>query len=640
MKHTKLIITFLFFIFLSTNLFAQVTQLWVSRYNGPSNDNDEPYNLAVDDSGNVYVTGRSIGNGTNYDYATIKYNSGGVQQWLQRYNGPGNGNDLARTISVDGQGNVFVTGFSAGNGTGSDYATIKYNSGGVQQWVQRYNGPGNGDDDAYSLAVDGQGNVYVTGWSDGDYATIKYNSAGVQQWVQRYNGPGNGNDDAWSIALDDSSNVYVTGHSAGIGTGSDYATIKYNSGGVQQWVQRYNGPGNGSDGANTIAVDDSRNVFVTGNSEGNGTGWDYATIKYNSSGVQQWVASYNGPGNNTDRPNSIAIDGSGNVHVTGYSFGIGTGTDYATVKYNPSGIQQWVSRYNGPMSSLDFATSIAVDGQGNVYVSGDSYVTPGAGTDCLIIKYNSSGVQQWVVIYNGPGNGNDYGSFMEVDGQGNVYVTGSSVGGGTSYDYATIKYSQTPLPIPSAPLLVSPVNGATLVVLNPLLDWDNSTYAESYQIQVSTDSLFTSIVYGSIGIPFSEFQIPNNGLNINTTYYWRVNASNVMGTSPWSTVFHFTTGVTNISGNSELPKEFKLYNNYPNPFNPTTNIKFDIPKSSYVKLIVYDVLGREIKTLVNEKLNAGRYDINWDGSDYPSGVYFYKLATDDYVSVKRMVLLK
>jgi len=98
------------------------------------------------------------------------------------------------------------------------------------------------------------------------------------------------------------------------------------------------------------------------------------------------------------------------------------------------------------------------------------------------------------------------------------------------------------------------------------------------------------------------------------------------------------TAVTKNEG--QIPTDYALSQNYPNPFNPSTKIKFDIPKSSYVKLIVYDVLGREIRTLMNEKLNAGRYNVNWNGSSYPSGVYFYKLIAGDYVSVKKMILLK
>jgi len=584
--------------------------LWVSSYNGPgSNADDEAYKLLVDGSGNVYVTGRSYGSGTDYDYATVKYNLHGVQQWSQRYNGPGNGNDSASSLAVDSSGNVYVTGISIGIGTGSDYATIKYNSLGVQQWVSRYNGPTfNTYEVATSIAVDNLGNVYVTGISVGngtnrDYTTIKYNSLGTQQWVERYLGLySNSGDYATSIAVDDSGNVYVTGSSGG-----DIATIKYNSTGVQQWVSRYNGPENGSDGGNSMVLDDSGNVYVTGYSYS-----DYATIKYNSNGDSLWIARYNGPGNLFDEAYSLAVDALGNVYVTGVIRAIiGSGTDYGTIKYNSSGDSLWVREYNGPHNHWDYATSIAVDEQGNAYVTG--YTQNGyQDYDYTTIKYNPFGVQLWIQNYNGPGTNNwDIARSIAVDGSGNVYVTGRSDGPGTGFDFTTIKYSQSPPPIPNAPVLVSPTNGATLVELNPLLDWDNSLHAESYRVQVSTDSLISSTVYDSSGIPFTEFQIPNNGLNINTTYYWRVNATNGTGTSPWSTVFHFTTGVTNISQNNEIQKEFKLYNSYP-----------------------------KIKTLVKEKVNSGRYEKDWDGAGYPSGVYFYKMVTDDYVDVKRMILIK
>ena len=113
----------------------------------------------------MYVTGMSYGSGTAYDYATIKYNSSGDTMWVRRYNGPGNSDDEATAIAVDGSGNVYVTGYSDGSGTCYDYATIKYNSSGDTMWVRRYNGPGNSNDEANAIAVDGSGNVYVTGYS-------------------------------------------------------------------------------------------------------------------------------------------------------------------------------------------------------------------------------------------------------------------------------------------------------------------------------------------------------------------------------------------------------------------------------------------------------------------------------------------
>jgi uncharacterized delta-60 repeat protein len=353
-----------------------VSEEWVRHYAScliPSQD--YACAIVVDNSGNIYVTGQSDSTSKCYDYLTIKYSSSGDIQWCARYNGPGNYNDYATALAVDASGNVYVTGYSYGSGTFGDYATIKYNASGVAQWVARYNGPANSRDEAIALAVDLSGNVYVTGYSWGtydDYATIKYNASGVEQWVARYNGPGNSDDRATALAVDASGNVYVTGDSRGSGTSVDYATIKYNASGVEQWAVRYNGPGNSGDGATALAVDELGNVYVTGWSFNSSTPSDYATIKYNISGVEQWVARYNGPGNESDGANALAIDASGNVYVTGDSPGSGTSNDYATIKYNTSGIEQWVARYNGLGNSDDGATALAIDASGNVYVTGDS----------------------------------------------------------------------------------------------------------------------------------------------------------------------------------------------------------------------------------------------------------------------------
>jgi hypothetical protein len=137
----------------------------------------------------------------------------------------------------------------------------------------------------------------------------------------------------------------VTGYSPGSGTSSDYATIKYNSAGVEQWVARYNGPGNSDDAAFAIMVDVAGNIYVTGRSYSSSTGYDYATIKYNSAGIEQWIARYDGPENSDDIARAIAVGPAGNVYVTGYSGGSGTSSDYATIKYNSAGAEQWIARY-------------------------------------------------------------------------------------------------------------------------------------------------------------------------------------------------------------------------------------------------------------------------------------------------------
>jgi hypothetical protein len=97
-------------------------------------------------------------------------------------------------------------------------------------------------------------------------------------------------------------------------------------------------------------------------------------------------------------------------------------------------------------------------------------------------------------------------------------------------------------------------------------------------------------------------------------------------------------GITQIS--NQVPQGFSLSQNYPNPFNPTTNIEFAIPKSSFVKLAVYDMLGREVEILANKELTAGTYKADWDASNYPSGVYFYKIITPGFTETKKMILVK
>jgi len=133
------------------------------------------------------------------------------------------------------------------------------------------------------------------------------------------------------MALDDLGNVYITGNTRIATFYTLCITIKYSSSGVQQWYREY---GEGVPGTNysgtDITVKDPENVYVTGSG-----GFDFATIKYNSNGDSLWVRKYNGPGNISESANSIAVDISGNVYITGLSRGIETVNDYATIKYNP-----------------------------------------------------------------------------------------------------------------------------------------------------------------------------------------------------------------------------------------------------------------------------------------------------------------
>lgn len=408
--------------------------------------------MVMDASGNVYVTGVARGASGSLDYVTIKYNSAGVQQWVQEYNGPGNGLDEAHAIAIDPSGNnVYVTGWSWGDSvTGFDYATVKYNSAGIRQWSIRYNNGGvNGTDEAFDVGVDNGGNVYVTGTSDGASGTsaattIKYNSSGVQQIARRYTGSG-GVNAAYAIWVSPNAGIiYVTGY-AYQGTAADFnfVTIKYNSAVTQKWATQYNGPASKYDEARALAIDAQGNVYVTGYSQtAVANNYDYSTVKYDSLGAQKWAKNYNGTGNDYDRANAIKLDAVANVYVTGKSVGTGLNAeDILTVKYDKSGNLKWTARYNSPSNNYDEGKAIAVDANRNVYITGYSYTT-GASNDYITLKYDSTGVQQWVTLYNGTGNNADLSAAIALDNSNNVYITGSSKGSGTLEDFQTIKYCQ------------------------------------------------------------------------------------------------------------------------------------------------------------------------------------------------------
>ena len=424
-----------------------VRQEWLAIYaSGMAASEDYGVAVARDANGNVYVAGYGDSSTTGNDILTIKYSYTGIKQWSVRYNGVSNGQDRPSKIAVDGSGNVYVAGYSEGSGTKYDYVTLKYNSNGIQQWVIRYNGPANGDDFATALAIDGLGNVYVTGYSAGsgsgyDYATVKYNSNGVQQKVFRYNGTANGDDLAVAVGIDNSNSVYVAGYAAASGAGRDYVTIKYDAAGNQRWAVSFNGSGNGDDVAVGLGIDNAANVYVAGYSRGSGTGDDYATIKYDSSGTQKWVNTYNGPANGSDHTSAIAVDGAGNSFVTGSSLGSGTGYDYATIKYTTAGTQSWVQRYNGAFNGDDFASGITLDPFGSVYVTGSSVDASAIFFNEVTVTYSGTGIQQWNLRYRASQSNDSYPAAIVYDGFGHALVAGySDLQDGSGYDIATVSY--------------------------------------------------------------------------------------------------------------------------------------------------------------------------------------------------------
>lgn len=533
----KIIILLCLYFCSNQNLHSQVSLEWSRIFHAGSTSVDEPKAMTVDLSGNSIITGRVNPDPANDNYGTVKYSPTGVQLWFKMYDGPDGEYDVANAVTTDGAGNVYVTGQSRNATFYYDIVTIKYDPSGNVLWEKRWSHASGLTDVGSAVSVDNSGNVYVTGsaattGNNTDYITLKYNSAGDLQWAKAYNGTLNNYDNGMYVRNDAAGNVYVCGESYGQGTFSDYVTIKYSPSGDSSWVRRFSNATSTNEIPQGFAVDRHGNAYLCGFTASGSSNINYATIKYNTAGVQQWAVFYDSTGGQ-DIPESIAVDTSGNVFVTGATRINSTYNDFATIKYNSAGVRQWIRIWGNEKNKLDdYGLDLVTDNSGNVYVSGLTN-TNGSDYNVVTIKYDAAGNEKWLTQFD---NDDEEGYFISLDNEDNVIV-----GGYTDGDYLLLKYSQT-------------------------------------------------------------------------------------------------NGISTIS--TEVPSQYTLYQNYPNPFNPTTNIRYSITATSHVDIRVYDIRGKEITRLVNRLQGPGTYETDFDGSGLTSGVYYYTMIAGEFADSKKLLLVK
>lgn len=431
MPFKNLLICLPFALLINSIVISQITPEWTRIHNGQSNKDDGFVNCLVDNSGNLFCGGTTENSIFKDKQLLIKYNSAGSVLWQTVYNELSGSSEYTSDMAIDSAGNVYLCGTK----NDSLILLVKYNSSGSVIWG--YDFKSNCSDVWVSkIGVDISGDVYITGYgsranSDENMITMKVDSAGNIEWRKIYNSEFNKNDYSLGLALYNN-NIIITGYSED-NILWDALTFKYSADGELVWMKRYGALYTGESGF-AVKTDMEGSIFVAGE-KGNGSlNRDILTIKYDSSGSFEWQAIYGT--SSFDQASDLICDKYGNVYVTGIS--VQQGTAYTTIKYNTLGLQQWISVYNGPTGG-DAANSIALDTFGNIFVTGESY-SQNNGTDIATIKYNYSGEQQWVHRFNGTANEDDVGRSVCVDQNNNVYVAGGTKNS-FNLDAVIIKYS-------------------------------------------------------------------------------------------------------------------------------------------------------------------------------------------------------
>jgi len=388
-------------------------------------------------------------------------------------------------------------------------------------------------------------------------------------------------------------------------------------------------------------------LFATGRNAngqlGDGTKTDSDTLVMVEfpAGVTGWLAFAAGG------YHAIAIGNNGNLYGWGNG-GNGQLADGGTASLTtpqmiamPAGVTGWVSIACGE----NFIEAVGNDG--NIYEAGySSDGESGNGTTSgrvtSLVKANMMlGVSQYVDVAAG------HNHVLAIASNDSLYAWGANSSGqlgdnsslNSSIPTKVLFFVPSIPSLLSTPLLLGPATGDTLTATDTALVWISVPTATSYEVQVASDSGFAYVVIDSTVSGDTSLVISNmigTKLSTGTKYFWRVKAKTALLASSFSNIWSFITAVpTGIEAGASLPKSFALMQNYPNPFNPSTQIKYDLPKAAFVTLSVYNVLGQEVTTLVNQRQSAGYYNINFNMDRFASGVYLYILRAGNFVATKK-----
>ncbi|MXN90750.1 T9SS type A sorting domain-containing protein [Flavobacterium sp. Sd200] len=417
--------------------------IWDNTFDNGNEGIEIPNAMVTGADGSVYITGIAW-SGNSVDYLTLKYNSNGVEQWHHTENPTGGETwSEAMAVAVDATDNVIVTGYSPNADGWLNYHTVKYNPEGTKLWEQAYNYESNDPDNITdvtnsvprAIITDADGNIYVTGTFDtflNRIGTIKYNSEGVQQWVETYKS-GTEITLGWKIALRNNT-LYVAGSHLGGFADDGTVLISYNTDGTQNWVEETT---NLIETTNaTLSFDNDDNIIVSANGMTPGAEeWqqDVAARAYkyspegNLSGQAAFVISTADGTASMGNMAGAGIDNTGNVYFSVNSFYSANGAVFETVKSafgNVAPATQWSAIYSNLGSPSASMLNSFADGNGNTFSTGSYYQFSNGmlTSNYFIVKHNADGNIAWNVVYNAANGNAAEGIIGRTDADGNAYV--------------------------------------------------------------------------------------------------------------------------------------------------------------------------------------------------------------------------
>ena len=437
--------------------------------------------VALEIAGNsavaAFVTGSTTNGAGNKDIYLMKFNNAGGAAWTNPVvvNGSGNGDDEAVAVAVDATGDVYISGYVTVGAGNTDIYVAKFSGvNGTNLWNKTFAGNANGADAATGLVLEGSSRVVIGGYATNTGTGRDFFAARLQQsdgleglggWIKSVNSSGAAADTANAIAVGSDGNVALAGS-----VGNDALTMQLAAGtGSLNWQRRYNAASR-LDAARGVVIDANNDVIITAYAQA--ANYNIYTAKYSRlDGSIVWEKTYNGSYNSSDAPWALALDPNGDVIVAGTSYRAASVPDSMTLKYDGgAGTLIWEQRYNGPDGQADEHYAVSVDVNGNAVVSGYSLNSDGT-SDIYTAKLDSAtGVPLWQTRFNGAASKSDVGRAVAADPSGRAWVAGYETSVANVKELLLVKYQPVgfpPPPLPAPPPALSEGDASELFAPAP-----------------------------------------------------------------------------------------------------------------------------------------------------------------------------